>query len=472
MNRLSSQQRKLAYLGGMLLLLIPIIALGMPADSRSGSGGVVANLRREYDLGESDIGDIDPSSSAMSFVLLGLRGIAANVLWMQAEHQKNHKDWEGMRTTTEQIVRLQPHFTKVWDFNGWNLAYNVAAEWDDVRDRYFWVKEGGKFLMKGVDRNRRSSDLPWYVGRIYGPKIGIADEVKYFRRFFLQDPDPKFGGGVDPKWNESAEDHNLVAKLWFQRANDVEAAGNRQTIQDRSLFRSYAARSQFDYANALQKFGFSEEYDRETADRKPKDAAEREQIEERIRTRLREQTREAWKTAFEDWTQKFGQEPQKTFYANQDVEFKLEMTEEEIRDWAKTPEQIPIVRQTVDQFQKITNYRYWRMRGLAESEPDTAEAHWQLFAAIEEYRKQNLDKAQTYAENAMNLFQKVLERYPNLAIEDDLVESCCQGIMIWQNVHKLNAEPIPETFPLKPIWDDAQPRLQDYRDRFDRMLRP
>src|SRR5579885_987170 len=113
MNSLTSQQRKLVYLGGMILLLIPIVKLGMPAGAESESGGTIANLRQQYDLGESDLGDIDPSGSAMNLVLLGMRGIAANVLWMQAENQKNHKDWEGMRATTEQIVRLQPHFVKV-----------------------------------------------------------------------------------------------------------------------------------------------------------------------------------------------------------------------------------------------------------------------------------------------------------------------------------------------------------------------
>jgi hypothetical protein len=35
-------------------------------------------------------------------------------------------------------------------------------------------------------------------------------------------------------------------------ANDKEAAGQRQRIMDRMLFRSYPARSQFDYADALR----------------------------------------------------------------------------------------------------------------------------------------------------------------------------------------------------------------------------
>jgi hypothetical protein len=363
---------------------------------------------------------------------------------------------------------------KVWEFNSWNLAYNVSAEWDGVPDRYFWVKEGGKFLMKGVDRNRLAPDLPWNMGRIYGPKIGLSDEARFFRRFFRHDPNPKFGGGVDPDWNDRNEDNYLVAKTWFQRANDVEGKGRiRQTIQDRSLFRSGPARSQLDYATALQKYGFNEEYDEHTRvlGYKPKDT-ERDEIEDRIRNQLREQTREAWKIGFEDWTQKFGQEMFKVYYINQDVEFKLEMTEDEIKDLGKTPEKIDVLKRAVNQYQNITNYRYWRTRALSEAEPDTAEAHWQLFAAIEEMKKQNLDKAQAAAEQSMKLFEKVLEKFPMLGDQDDFVEEGATAVMVWQNAQKLNDIKPPEDFPLKELYEKAQPRWQEYKDRLDRQLRP
>jgi hypothetical protein len=470
MNRLSSQTRKLMYLGGMVLLLIPITTLGMPSGSTPGSGGIVSTLRQKYDLGESDLGELDPTGAAMNLALLGFRGMAANVLWMEAERQKNHKDWDGMLATSEQIVHLQPHFVKIWDFNGWNLAYNVSAEWDAVSDRYFWVKEGGKFLMKGVGRNQRSPDLRWYVGRIYGPKIGLSDEARFFRRFFRADPDPRFNGGVDPDWNDDNEDHYLVAKRWFQQANDAEAKGVRQTIQDRSLFRSYPARSQLDYSAALQKYGYSEEFDRTVAGRKLNDA-ERETIEERIRVQLREQTRDAWQVAFDDWVRKYGQETFDVEFANHRVKIKMEMTEEEIQEFAKTPQEAAALRAAVDQYQKITNYRYWRTRSLCEAEPDTAEAHWQLFAAIEEYRKQHEDQALARAEQSMKLFDKVLQQYPDLASQDDFIEQAVNAVNIWYRVHLLKNQKTPEDFPLKAIWEAAQPRMQDYNDRLDRQLR-
>jgi hypothetical protein len=469
MNKLTNQQRKFAYLVGILILLIPIVLLGMPASDQEGrTGGYIARLRHQEDLGDSDLGELDPSGAAMNLALVGLRGVAANVLWMQAENQKNHKDWAQLRVTTESIIRLQPHYVKVWEYNGWNLAYNVAAEWDAVPDRYLWVKEGGKFLQRGVSRNEKSPDLRWHVGRIYGPKIGIADEARYYRRYFRQDPDPKFNNGPDPDFNDRNEDHYLVAKTWFQQANEVEGKGIRQSIMDKSIFRSYPARSQLDYAAALYKYGFNEEFDREVGDRKLTDA-ESDELAIRVREKLRDITREAWEIGFEDWVRKYGQELiTLEFTPGVQATLKLEMTEDEIRDLGKTPEGIAFTRRVVDQYQKMNNYRYWRTRALCESEAETAEAHWKLFAAIENYRKQNMSLALKEAGESMALFEKIVQRFPELQDEDNFVEEVLTTILVWQFAHRLSGEKQPEQFPLKEIWDARQQAIPDIQQRLER----
>src|SRR5689334_2198759 len=105
MTGLTSQQRKIAYLIGILLLLIPIIYFGLPAGGKDKTGkeipgGGLAQLRKLYDLGESNLGDVDPSSVTMNLVLLGLRGIAVNQLWIQMDTSKNQKDWPRMMEAT------------------------------------------------------------------------------------------------------------------------------------------------------------------------------------------------------------------------------------------------------------------------------------------------------------------------------------------------------------------------------------
>ena len=194
MNDLTSRQRKLIYAGCILALLIPIIYLGAPTseDVITGtqstvSGGVLAQMRVKYDLGESRLGQIYPSSAAMSLVLLGLRGPAASVLHLKALDYQERKDWSKLKTTVDSIIKLQPHYIEIWKFQGWNLAFNVSREWDQVSDRFFWVKEGIKFLQLGTTRNETSTALFHNTCDFMGRKFGNSDEKKFFRKFFKND---------------------------------------------------------------------------------------------------------------------------------------------------------------------------------------------------------------------------------------------------------------------------------------------
>ena len=189
MNNLTSRQRKTACVVGILVLLVPIVILGMPAGYQAeASGGVLARLRSEHDLGESDLGQIDPTSATMNLVLLGLRGVAVNMLRMDLDHYKDTNNWAELRATTDAVITLQPHYIEVWRFLSWNMAYNVSAEWDAVPDRYYWVKEGGKFSQEGTRRNADIPELYWETGRVWGQKVGRSDEWKYFLKYFLSDP--------------------------------------------------------------------------------------------------------------------------------------------------------------------------------------------------------------------------------------------------------------------------------------------
>src|SRR5262249_4279774 len=242
-------QRKLVYLGGIIALFVPIIMLGAPPEPggknvEASPGGVLARMRTEKGLGESDLGNVDPASSTMNLLLLGFRGIATSILWMDAQDQQRNKDWAALRATTESIILLQPHFLKVWHFTGWNLAYNVSAEWDAVADRYYWVKEGIKFFKKGCNRNEKYAELFWYTGDTMGKKIGRSDEWVQFRRFYRSDPDvARFKGRPDPDVNPAGIDNYKEARKWFILSNEtVDRFGNEQHIMARYLARAYPVR--------------------------------------------------------------------------------------------------------------------------------------------------------------------------------------------------------------------------------------
>ncbi len=420
-NMTTAQSRKLTYLGGIVFLLIPIIWLGLPSDGKAGSGGKLAQLRSQYELGESDLGDVDPSSAAMNLVLLGMRGVAVNLLWVDLDKQKDMKRWAEMQAVTESIVRLQPHFEKVWEFNGWNLAFNTSAEWDAVPDRYYWVKAGGKFLKRGVERNRKSTHLQYHVANVLQKKIGIADESKDYRRFFRHDPDPKFNGGIDPEFNPDDLDSYLAAKAAAELAC-IKEETRPQHILDRSLFRSMPARCQFDYAMVLQKDG-----------------------------KFGEETREAWQLALNDWTQKYGKETFHVSMGDEQFDIQLEMNREDIKAFVKSPDDAVKLTRAVESYRRMVNYYYWRMRGNAEADRETSEAHRDLYEANQFYRKQELEKARASALSGMTTMDAVLHKkgYEELKDEDTLVEECLLGIMVWEDTHRISSERVPDEFPLK-----------------------
>lgn len=439
MNQLSSKQRKLIYFLGIVVLSAPIIYLGTPSTGRGeSSGGKLAQLRTEYELGESTLGQVDPSSATMNLVLLGMRGIASSVLWHQAIEQQENKDWAGLKATTESIILLQPHFLQVWRFQGWNLSYNVSAEWDDVRDRYYWVKEGAKFLMDGTERNEKMAELYWDVGNTLGAKIGRADEWRYFRQYFLKDPDEeKYAGGPDPRLNAEGKDNYLEAQDWFYDANRVEnEPGVEQHIMMRMLFRQYPARMQFGFAQALQREG-----------------------------EFSERCRAAWDKAYELWTKEFGREE----FISPVKRVILEFTEEDLQRLAEEDGYtVEDKRRWTASYQDRCQYRYWRSLAAAEAEQNTREAHQDLYDGQQLYRQQRFREAQELLERGMQKYEIMLRDYQDLANEDSAIEEAMLAILYWQNIHFLQNKEIPEEYPLRDIWQKHQNRLPTIEIEFRR----
>src|SRR4029077_15003546 len=177
--------------------------------------------KKNRDLGEAAIGQIDTGSFMMKLFLLGgFRGIAVDWLWLQAEEQKKDHDWDRLKTTVELITKLQPHFLSIWTFQGWNLAYNVSVEWDAPADKYSWIKEGIKFVQSGVEKNKRSPDLVWDTAWFYYHKLGFSDESIILRRLFRDDPEEEFKTYQDPETDQIGVKHDSfqLGYGWFSRA--------------------------------------------------------------------------------------------------------------------------------------------------------------------------------------------------------------------------------------------------------------
>jgi hypothetical protein len=439
MNNMDSKARKMAYLVAILVLLVPIYILGAPASSQGDDrgGGKLAQLRDEYDLGESDIGQVDPTSTAMNFLLLGLRGIAVNKLRLELEEYKNNKEWAQMEATTKAVVKLQPHYVEVWRYLSWNLTYNVSAEWDAVPDRYYWVKKGGKFAQQATEKNRDVPELFWEVGKTWGNKIGRSDEWKYFRKYFKSDPDAEaWKGGPDNDINPKGLDNYLVAREWYTIGNDRETH-RPQHIMMHSIFRSYPARSLLDQADTLQREG-----------------------------QFTGKTERAWDAAYEAWVKVYGVEH---FDTGECIVF-MEADEDELRELNKDVKRARLKRY-LNLYQNTVNYRYWRTRSQSERLKSTAEAHELFHLGEQEFIAGRTEDAVPYLLAGMEKYRQLLVDFPDLRDEDLTKEEGMWSIMMWRRAMQANGEDIPSKFPLRKLWDDNQSLKPQMERKFDTLGR-
>ena len=230
MKRKSTFNRKVAYLVAIAALFSPISFLSAPAAKRDEGGGVLSRMRREYKLSQAQLGKIDPASATMSLATLGLGGVAANLLWDRAIHYKKTENWDSFMATLNQITKLQPNFVSVWQFQAWNIAYNVSVEFDNYRHRYHWVKKGVNYLIEGTEYNVDEPLLLSEAGWFFGHKLGRADEYKQFRRLFRDDDDFHKELPIrldDVRGPDAKPDNWKVAYQWFKRAELAVDRGAR-----------------------------------------------------------------------------------------------------------------------------------------------------------------------------------------------------------------------------------------------------
>ena len=446
MNQLSTRARKLVYVIAIVILLGPIIYLGQPASSAgTASGGVIAQERFKARLGEASLGDVDPASTSMSLVLLGMRGMAANLLWMQADQLRDRKQWSQLEQTVESILLLQPHFQSVWKFQCWNLTYNVSAECDAVTDRFYWVKRGLIFLTRGVKRNTSIPELPHDLGDFCGKKIGRADERDFYRRFFVSDPDPKFNGGPDGQVNPDGLDNYLVARKWYRVAVDTADTGViQQHKMDGPLFYSYPTKSLMDFGAAKQQDALDAKVD--------------------SMGQLFAEARQRWAEAYDEWVGEFGR---REFVVPIFGKLQIDGNESELAKYA-AEDNMSLAQKIEyrDRYQNTTGYRYWKLRCEVEKTTDLSEGHKLLILGRKKYRDdQDLQGAEKDLEDGLTRMERVCVQFKTpegrskiLADDSDMREEVFKAMLIYRHVRELNGKPIgpDENFPMKDMWTDPE----------------
>jgi hypothetical protein len=490
--------RKLVYLALLVVLLVPLSLLSMPAryatpDEPGSAGGMLARLREEHKLGQANLGQIDPTSETIKLATLGMRNIAATLLWKKANDYKMREDWTAFSATTEQIIKVQPNFPTVWQFQGWNLSYNISAEFDDVRDRYFWVMKGIRFLQDGVAYNDAAPRLVWYVGWVLSQKIGVADEKVQYRRYFREDTDFH---GTRPL---EQRDNWLVGREWYL---DAERTAERENMLEKLnplVFLFHAPKNRINYAVSMEDEGVFEEKAAVAWSTALRDwqAFGTRDIQTGMGTTVRANDRDAVKRRIEELTAELDKFPpsdrRETLLKEKhdklsEVELKVEATpessrteeqyriaigiaeklkvrplelaervtadqREEAKKIATTLDEQEQLLQHIERAREVLNYPYWLLRCEVEREPETLEARRLVFQADTAARAQSLLEAKQLYKDGFAKWNEALKNYPKMRTDDLFGEDMMIFINRYRTLIKRMDEQFPDDFPLQDIID-------------------
>jgi hypothetical protein len=510
MTSRTSFYRKIMYLAAIGLLLIPLYLLSHPATNaikgaQGSPGGVLAQLRDEYHLSQAQIGQIDPTSVTVKLVTLGLRGVAANILWEKAIDFKMKKDWTNFGATLNQITKIQPNFIKVWINQAWNLAYNCSVEFDDYRQRYQWVIKGIDFLKEGIKYNQRQPRLLWDMGWTISQKIGKADEHKQFRKLFKEDDD--FNANVPI----AQRDNWLVGKKRYDDAIAMVDSGAPMMEKSPLIYRSNGPMCQMSYAEYLEKDGtFGEvakqawkdaakDWERYGADQIPtsyqdektdkpvvirlgeeelmiqnakKFVAQLDALEPGLREKLLAKKRAALTPAqlkaieipFEKRTPKQNE----IAYQAQDS---LIVTHNEVARAVKGPKREEALKLAKDaancealadyihRYRDIVNFVYWRLRADVEQTDPMITARKLLNQGDRAYAEGDQLAARSAYEQSFKIWRKIFDQNPTLVPDVATGEDLLDIIKRYRRILSQLDEPFPEKFVLQDVLD-AHPQNQ------------
>ncbi|HUV42021.1 MAG TPA: hypothetical protein VMW23_09565 [Sedimentisphaerales bacterium] len=200
----------------------------------------ISSQRREMKLISNEPLKNAPPSLAFATVAMGaFRGLVVDVLWMRAERLKEEGEFFDAKQLADWITTLQPRFAQVWQWQAWNMAYNISVCFPATQpqQRWRWVKNGYELLRdQGIAINPESSSLYFQLGMIFQHKIGSeSDDVhKYYKLQLAEEMEALLGPATESyfdaladvtwDWRQIAESNDVGAFVGALRAADENFA--------------------------------------------------------------------------------------------------------------------------------------------------------------------------------------------------------------------------------------------------------
>ena len=199
----------------LLLLLAAALLLGSSQVQKS-----LNRDREQLGLTRTDALDNAPPMLAFTTVALGgFRGLISNYLWIRANDlQLDDKYFEAAQLA-DWITALEPHFTQVWLFQAWNMAYNISVKFKDFPDRWRWVERGIELLRDdGLRYNPNDvlmyRELAWFFQHKMGQNLDDAN--LYYKQEWVREMTPFFGPN-GTNFSELLQPQNTNAVLLHEK---------------------------------------------------------------------------------------------------------------------------------------------------------------------------------------------------------------------------------------------------------------
>ncbi|MCX7008317.1 MAG: hypothetical protein NTY53_13900, partial [Kiritimatiellaeota bacterium] len=132
----------------------------------------------------------------------GFRGIVADILWLRASDLQDRGQYFELVQLADWITKLEPHFTAVWAYQAWNMAYNISVLLNEPAERWRWVRQGIALLRdSGLKYNPGSAGLYNELAWTFFHKMGQdSDQAHFFYKQAWADEMTTLLGGPEPDY--------------------------------------------------------------------------------------------------------------------------------------------------------------------------------------------------------------------------------------------------------------------------------
>lgn len=211
----------------IILLVLAVVLL-------FGTSRVQNSLNHDRDrLGLTRVEPLENAPPVLAFTTValgGFRGLISNMLWIRAnELQEDGKYFEAVQLA-DWITKLEPHFSMVWTYQAWNMAYNISVKFKQTEpgeypDRWRWVKRGFELLRdEGLAYNPNDVAIHQQLAWIFQHKMGanLDDANMYYKEKWAAEMMAILGTNlnrgfdelIDPQTEDQKRRAELLTKVY------------------------------------------------------------------------------------------------------------------------------------------------------------------------------------------------------------------------------------------------------------------